>query len=374
MEENNFVQEKIEENFNNEAHIGKIPPITKTQSKKIISQINKQICKIYASKEKYGTGFFCKIYYPNEFILLATLITNNHVLNEKDLEINNTIKITLEDDKIEKNILINKFRLTYTNPDLDVTIIQIKPEDQIEAFLDIDENVFNKDYTKIYKKDTCIYLLQYPEGVFASYAVGSINKILKPKIFHTCSTELGSSGSPILLLSNFKVIGVHRASHQGQLEVINLGTLIRFPIEELNRKYPNISFNIKNLNPKNSQEISEKMNNNQETKNISNKDFKSNHQNFQINNSDYINVDKKLLIVICSSCFIKNICCICRNSSENMSKLGFNLFAHSKCWEKNKCLNCGQMIETFPLLRICQKCKNTYIIKDTECYICRGYF
>jgi len=150
--------------------------------------------------------------------------------------------------------------------------------------------------------------------------------------------------------------------------------LIRFPIEELNRKYPNISFNIKNLNPKNSQEISEKMNNNQETKNISNKDFKSNHQNFQINNSDYINVDKKLLIVICSSCFIKNICCICRNSSENISKLGFNLFAHSKCWEKNTCFNCRQMIETFPLLRICQKCKNTYIIKDTECYICRGYF
>ena len=35
MEENNFVQEKIGENFNNEAHIGKIPPITKTQSKKI---------------------------------------------------------------------------------------------------------------------------------------------------------------------------------------------------------------------------------------------------------------------------------------------------------------------------------------------------
>ena len=108
---------------------------------------------------------------------MATLITNNHVLNEKDLEINNTIKITLEDDKIEKNILINKFRLKYTNPDLDVTIIQIKPEDQIEAFLDIDENVFNKDYTKIYKKDTSIYLLQYPEGVFASYAVGSIKKI-----------------------------------------------------------------------------------------------------------------------------------------------------------------------------------------------------
>ena len=227
MEENNLLEKNTEiGEYVNEAHIGKIPPITKAQTQIIMSQLDRHICKIYVTKNEIGTGFFCRIRYPDDNRRLPVLITNNHVLNEKDLEINNTIKITLEDDKIEKNILINKFRLTYTNPDLDVAIIQIKPEDQIEAFLDIDENVFNKDYTKIYKKDTSIYLLQYPEGVFASYAVGSINKILKPKIFHTCSTELGSSGSPILLLSNFKVIGVHRASHQGQLEVINLGTLI----------------------------------------------------------------------------------------------------------------------------------------------------
>jgi len=211
QEQNNLEQE---ENFSNEALIGKIPPTTKAQSQMIISQLDKHICKIYVSKEKFGTGFFCKIRYPDEFRLLPTLITNNHVLNEKELEINHTIKITLEDDTIEKNILIDKSRLTYTNPDLDVTIIQIKPEDEINTFLDVDENVFNKDYTKIYKKDTPIFLFQYPEGISASHAVGRIEKILKPKIFHTCSIEPASSGSPMLLLSNFKVIGIHKASHK----------------------------------------------------------------------------------------------------------------------------------------------------------------
>ena len=295
MEDNNPEEKDIDiSEFVNEDHIGKIPPTTKAQSQIIISQLDKHICKILVSKEKFGTGFFCKIRYPDEFRLLPTLITNNHVLNEKELEINHTIKITLEDDTIEKNILIDKSRLTYTNPDLDVTIIQIKPEDEIDSFLDIDENVFNKDYAKIYKKDTPIYLLQYPEGVFASHAVGRIDKILKARIFHSCSTEPGSSGSPILLLSNFKVIAVHKGSKKEKTENINLGTWIKYPIEEFNKKYPNIVKD--NINPfkpiifqeedinKKIPENPENINNKQEINNVNIIDYNKNNNN--TNNED----------------------------------------------------------------------------------------
>ena len=59
----------------------------------------------------FGTGFFCKINYPDEFNLLTVLIINNHVLDENYLKINKTIKIILNDDKIEKNILIDETRL-----------------------------------------------------------------------------------------------------------------------------------------------------------------------------------------------------------------------------------------------------------------------
>ena len=298
MEENNPEEKDIDlRDFVNEDHIGKIPPITKAQTQIIMSQLDRHICKIYVTKTDIGTGFFCRIRYPDENQRLPVLITNNHVLNEKELEINHTIKITLEDDKIEKNILIDKSRLTYTNPDLDVTIIQIKPEDEIDSFLDIDENVFNKDYAKIYKKDTPIYLLQYPEGVFASHAVGRIDKILKARIFHSCSTDPGSSGSPILLLSNFKVIAVHKGSKKEKTENINLGTWIKYPIEEFNKKYPNIiNDNINPIKPiifqeedinKKIPENPENINNKQEINNVNIiDDNKNNNNNTNDNNNN----------------------------------------------------------------------------------------
>ena len=240
MKENNPEEKDIDEGeFINEDHINKYPYITKSKAQIIISQLDRHICKIYVTETNIGTGFFCRIRYPDENRRLPVLITNNHVLNEKALEINHTIKITLEDDKIEKNILIDKSRLTFTDPDLDVTIIEIKPEDEIDTFLDVDENVFNKDYNKFYKKGTPIYLLQYPEGIFASHAVGRIDKILKEGIFHSCSTDHCSSGSPILLLSTLKVIAIHIGIKKEKYESNNLGIWIKYPIEEFNKKYPN---------------------------------------------------------------------------------------------------------------------------------------
>ena len=251
MEENNPEEKDIDEGeFINEDHINKNPYITKSKAQIIISQLDKHICKIYVTETNIGTGFFCRIRYPDENRRLPVLITNNHVLNEKALEINHTIKITLEDDKIEKNILIDKSRLTFTDPDLDVTIIQIKPEDEIDTFLDVDENVFNKDYNKIYKKGTPIYLLPYPEGVFASHAVGRIDQILKEGIFHSCSTDPCSSGSPILLLSTLKVIAIHIGTKKEKAESNNLGIWIKYPIEEFNKKYPNgVKDNINPIKP-----------------------------------------------------------------------------------------------------------------------------
>ena len=35
---------------------------------------------------------------------------------------------------------------------MDTTIIEIKPEDGIDTFLDVDENAFKKDYSKFYEK------------------------------------------------------------------------------------------------------------------------------------------------------------------------------------------------------------------------------
>ena len=52
-------------------------------------------------------------------------------------------------------------------------------------------------------------------------------------IQHECSTDFVSSGAPILLLSNFKVIGVHKRRTKYKF---NEGTFIKYAIEEFNKK------------------------------------------------------------------------------------------------------------------------------------------
>ena len=56
---------------------------------------------------------------------------------------------------------------------------------------------------------------------------GNIKQIQDQNICHLCSTENGSSGSPILSLQNFKVIGIHFGSSHLKF---NKGTLIKYPI------------------------------------------------------------------------------------------------------------------------------------------------
>ena len=63
--------------------------------------------------------------------LLRLLITNYHVLNEQDIIPGDTINISLNNEQIFKKIKIDINRKKYTNKDLDVTIIEIKKEDNI---------------------------------------------------------------------------------------------------------------------------------------------------------------------------------------------------------------------------------------------------
>ena len=50
----------------------------------ILSQMENCICKIYQNERK-GTGFFCKIPFPDKNNLLNVLITNNHILNKEKI-------------------------------------------------------------------------------------------------------------------------------------------------------------------------------------------------------------------------------------------------------------------------------------------------
>ena len=125
-------------------------------SKKIITQMERNICKINIGKNK-GTWFFCKIPFPTEEKMLPLLMTNNHVIDE-DLfnQANVKIELDIKEENEVKKITLNN-RLKYTNEEYDITIIEIKPGDNINNYLELDDIIINdmvndKDKNKEYEK------------------------------------------------------------------------------------------------------------------------------------------------------------------------------------------------------------------------------
>ena len=218
-------------------------PVDLEGTKVILSQMENCICKIVKDDGQKGTGFFCTIPFPDEKNLLNVLITNNHVLNENDIENDNIIKFIMynkeKNIEEEKEIRIDNSRkkLTIKNDKegIDISIIEIKPNtDKINNFLEIDDKIL-----ELKCKRKSIYILHYPEEkVLVSY--GLMRDVLEgKKINHYCNTKEGSSGSPILSLNNFKVIGVHYGGYKTNNIKLNFGTFIKYAINEFNNKYKN---------------------------------------------------------------------------------------------------------------------------------------
>ena len=199
---------------------------------KILFQMKNCICKILKKGMK-GTGFFIKINYNNE--LLHLLVTNNHVLNEDDIDQDKIIEITLNDDKIFKKLVIGQ-RIKYTDIGLDITFIEIYPEkDKINNFLEVDDDIDKDiDLLKSLYINKSLYMLHYPKAGKINVSSGVSKGIYGDYICYYLNTDSGSSGAPILSLEKFKVIGIHLGSPKNIKDgesKFNIGTLIKYAIE-----------------------------------------------------------------------------------------------------------------------------------------------
>ena len=203
-----------------------VEPINIQKISLILEQMKFYIGKI-SYKGIYGTGFFCYIPFGQD--KLKVLITNYHVINKEYLENNENIIISLNDEKIIYSINLNIERKIYLNQTYDTTIIEIKEQDNIKNFLELDENIFNEASESFYDSKS-IYILQYPNGNNSSVSFGFINNIKDCNIYHFCSTETGSSGSPIINLFNNKVIGIHKEG--SKIFEFNKGTFLKKPVKE----------------------------------------------------------------------------------------------------------------------------------------------
>ena len=102
-------------------------------NKKIIEQMENDICKIINKNNEQYTGFICKIPYPDINNMIKVLITYNNIINEE---------IIIETKKYKRKINI-KNRMKYINKLYNIIIIEIKEEDNINNYLELDDNIIN---------------------------------------------------------------------------------------------------------------------------------------------------------------------------------------------------------------------------------------
>ena len=125
------------------------------------------ICSIKIAN-KQSTGFLCKIPLSNKSSLLCIITTDYSELKEDILRVNERkIEIKIRNKKGTKTINLNN-RLIYTNNTYGITIIEIKYDDDIRNFLELDNIIIDGilddfDENKYYL-DKALCLVQYIEG------------------------------------------------------------------------------------------------------------------------------------------------------------------------------------------------------------------
>ena len=163
------------------------------------------VCKLITGS---GTGFFCKFEVNGR--IMKGLFTNNHILKEDLIKENSIIQIKHNDEIKEIKITSNRFKCT--NVKLDYTCIEILDNEDYNDFFEIDDNINCRNPNVQYGNKLCV-ILQFPNNQDLSCGEGLIEGIKNANntniIIHKITTDFGSSGSPIFLSDNLKVIGIH---------------------------------------------------------------------------------------------------------------------------------------------------------------------
>ena len=163
------------------------------------------VCKLITGN---GTGFFCKFTVNGR--TMKGLFTNNHVLKEDLIKENSIIELKHNDEIKEIKITSNRFK--YTNVKLDYTCIEIFDNEDYNNYFEIDDNI-NCQNPNIQYGNKLGAIYQFPNEKDLSCGEGLIEGIKNANntniIIHKITTDFGSSGSPIFLSDNLKVIGIH---------------------------------------------------------------------------------------------------------------------------------------------------------------------
>ena len=180
--------------------------------------VAKSVCKIridtsYGSFG--GSGFFLKFLINGKFYYW--LVTNEHVITKEMINNKNMISVWFNIENNSINIKLDKserYIKTFKENKVDATVIQIRSKDNIyqDYFL---ESELGYDNNNLVGKE--IFIPQFPgfqqiknsRGIIKNISYNSPNEFV-----HLAKTQKGSSGSPIFLRGNKRVIGIHKEGNQ----------------------------------------------------------------------------------------------------------------------------------------------------------------
>ena len=204
-----------------------------------VNYIGKSTCLIEYNAnigKVIGTGFLIELPIPDSNNPMKGLITNHHILNYTILK---QTKISLNFFLEKKTLVLNlknlkKERFIFSDPFIDISFINFENQ-ELEQLgincLEIEEEEF-----LISNGLTDSFIVQNPKGIL-SIAQGKILKRWGFNLYHSINTCNGSSGSPLVLTKNNKVIGVHKSGMKQSH--YNIATNIQVIIKAIRNIYNN---------------------------------------------------------------------------------------------------------------------------------------
>ena len=195
-----------------------------------LCKINFQTIKDGKVVNAIGTGFFCEIN-DDSIPFKKALFTNNHVLNEMNIENNKDIKF----DYFNKlrTIKMTENRKKFTNKIYDYTCIEIFDSDEIKNFFRIDLKALENKNDLKHKE---IFILQYQNGEL-SHSLGIITDYYNNTIEHNVNTLISSSGAPLIERYEINsILGIHYGVKNENDENIKVATPLDIIIKDIKDK------------------------------------------------------------------------------------------------------------------------------------------
>ena len=196
-----------------------------------IYPIFKGTVNIELKNKDSGSGFFMKFLRNKK--LFYCLVTNEHVIQQSMVKNRDKIMIKYENKTKEFSLELNekeRIIVCFGNYpiNIDVTVVQIISKDKIDDsyFLSPCMNYYESfSYYQLMGRN--IQIVQFPKGGELSYSEGKILSLYPQNInifFHNSDTEFGSSGGPIILKGEDKVLAIHKGVYMYKYE--NVGIFI----------------------------------------------------------------------------------------------------------------------------------------------------